>query len=107
MMDEWTRGVTPQPTIKHPKPPKSVIPYYRPIRSADYNQRAEKIKACLEHKVASTSDAWAYNGSVSRDPNPRAHGNVGYTDTCVCGAERKTLVNREFVEIGPWYTPKQ
>ena len=63
------------------------------------------IASCPGHRAAHTSEAWGYVGSVSREENRAAHGAVGYTDTCSCGAQRRRLVNGPHVETEAWGDP--
>jgi len=66
----------------------------------------ERVQLCLRHRAISTSEAWGFVGPVSRDENQAAHGNVGYTETCRCGATRARLVNQHHEEVGEWSAPE-
>lgn len=46
-----------------------------------------------------------YSGPVKWKANPAAHGNVVEIATCRCGAERRTNINQQHVERGPWMMP--
>ena len=63
------------------------------------------IASCPGHRAAHTSTAWGFVGPVSREENRAAHGAVGYTYTCSCGAQRQQLVNGPHVETGAWGDP--
>jgi hypothetical protein len=44
-----------------------------------------------------------FSGSVSKNQNPAAHGNVCYTEECLyCGLQRDVNVNQNHVEKGSW-----
>ena len=51
------------------------------------------------HQIAEAG----YRGSVARDENRAAHGNVCVTDECLaCGARRARLINGRHEEAGTW-----
>lgn len=64
-------------------------------------ERRAKVAGCREH-VAIGSSERPYNGSVSRDENRAAHGNICIVETCACGATRSTNVNGLHFEQGVW-----
>lgn len=48
-----------------------------------------------------------YDGCVApRDCNPGAHGDITYMEKCSCGMRRSSNVNRNYAEVGQWFTPK-
>lgn len=63
--------------------------------------RAEEIHRCPEHHAERSKEV-CFSGSVSRDENPAAHGNICRIDYCRCGAERRTNINGCHVEQGSW-----
>lgn len=55
------------------------------------------------HEVIREIGPWGFTGPVNPwAENRAAHGNVGYTEKCSCGAERLYLVNQSHYEIGEW-----
>lgn len=55
------------------------------------------------HQIHATSDAWGFTAPVNpHNQNRAAHGNIGVTETCLCGAERKRLINGRHEELGEW-----
>ena len=58
------------------------------------------------HKIMSTSSAWGYSAPVNiSESNPAAHGNIGVTEFCACGAQRSRLINGRHEEVGAWDLP--
>lgn len=58
------------------------------------------------HQAISTKTR-GFSGPVTRDENPRAHGNVCEIERCSCGAERRVNVNGMHVEEGDWDLPHE
>lgn len=66
-------------------------------------ERQARMDRCSGHEAVSTSDPWPFSGPVNpRDENRAAHGGIGVTETCRCGAERSTLINGLHTETGRW-----
>lgn len=54
------------------------------------------------HKAKTSKDR-AFQGPVNNErPNPAAHGNIVRIETCACGAERRTNINRQHTETSGW-----
>jgi hypothetical protein len=64
-------------------------------------ERLARIAGCREHRAMGTKEG-PFLGPVSRDERRAAHGNICITETCACGATRKTNVNGVHFEQGVW-----
>lgn len=75
------------------------------VVAAEMAERRARIRACKVHRPHHESGPWGYTGSVADvadKENRAAHGNVGFTQHCECGAERRYLVNGQYYEWSSW-----
>ena len=57
------------------------------------------------HQADRCRDNLPYQGPVSRDQNPAAHGDRRVVQDCRCGMQRQINYNGPHEEVGPWYRP--
>lgn len=75
----------------------------RAIEAAEAEERRNRIRACPGHAATREDGPWGFVAPVNPDEQNRAaHGNVGFTELCRCGAKRRYLVNGLHVEMGIW-----
>lgn len=59
-----------------------------------------------KHRHRAKPALWQIRGFSGPIPGARqnqaAHGNIVEIDTCSCGAVRRTNVNQQHIERGPW-----
>lgn len=56
--------------------------------------------------IAAQRHVQAFHGPVASPEVRAAHGNVCCIDVCACGAHRRTNVNGNHAERGPWLSPE-
>lgn len=73
-------------------------------------EAGQKYHNSCKHLETSYGRPYPFFWSVAHEPytseNPRAHGNVSYTETCACcGATRAVNSNGGTTEVSPWGLP--
>ena len=57
-----------------------------------------------KHRATDSIDR-PFEGPVRTPENRAAHGNITRTETCRCGATRRTNINQGYMGRGPWIEP--